>query len=235
MITELKRIHSLDPEHLPVEIALIEYLAAKFSSLPQIASFDTAFHHEMPLLAKMIAIPRRYETKGVHRYGFHGISFSYLMEELAKQSPTQANGHIILAHFGSGASLAAVLNGRSVDTTMGFTPAAGLLMGTRSGDIDLGLVSYMAKSEKMTPDEFNHLINHESELLGISETSSDMRELLSKESEDIRAKEAVALFLYQAKNGLVLTQLCSEDSICSSSRAVLAKMRPPFAHASAPD
>lgn len=199
MLAELHEFSLFDPEHLPEELLLTEEFHRQFPDLIQIACFDTAFHHEMPRLAKMLPIPRRYEAKGVHRYGFHGLSYSYLMEELAEQSATQANGRIILAHFGSGASLAAVLHGRSIDTTMGFTPAAGLLMGTRSGDIDPGLVAYMAKSEKMTADEFNHLINHESGLFGISETSSDMKELLAKESTDIRAKEAVALFCYQAK------------------------------------
>jgi acetate kinase len=137
---------------------------------------------------------------GIQRYGFHGLSYAYLMKELGNVAGTKvAQGRVILAHLGNGASLAAVRDGWSIDTSMGFTPAGGLIMGTRSGDLDPGVAWYMMQAEHLTPQQFNHLINHESGLLGVSETSSDMRDLLAHESEDVRAAEAVALFCYQVK------------------------------------
>lgn len=200
MLAELRRISSFDPEHLPSEIALMEVFAVRFPDVPQIACFDTAFHSTMPRVARLLPIPRRYEATGVQRYGFHGLSYAYLLEELERLAdPPAANGRVILAHLGNGASMAAVRDGRSVDTTMAFTPAAGLVMGTRSGDLDPGLMAFMARSEHMTAAQFDHLINRESGLLGVSETSSDMRDLLARETEDVRAAEAVALFCYQAK------------------------------------
>jgi acetate kinase len=148
----------------------------------------------------LLPIPRRYEAQGVRRYGFHGLSYAYLMQELERIAGTKvANGRVILAHLGSGASMAAVYNRRSLDTTMSFTPAAGLMMSTRSGDIDPGLVSFVCGSEQMTAAQFNKMINHESGLLGVSETNSDMRDLLAIEAVDVRAAEALALFCYQAK------------------------------------
>jgi acetate kinase len=154
----------------------------------------------MPRVAKLLPIPRRFDAKGIRRYGFHGLSYTYLMEELSHvEGSNVANGRVILAHLGSGASLAAVREGKSIDTSMGFTPAGGLTMGTRPGDLDPGVAWYIMRSENLTPVEFSNLINHSSGLLGISETSSDMRDLLAKETTDVRAAEAVALFCYQAK------------------------------------
>ncbi len=200
MLTELKRIRSFDPEHLPFQIALMEVFAAKFPDVPQVACFDTAFHSNMPRVARLLPIPRRYEAQGVQRYGFHGLSYAWLMQELERVAGAKAaNGRVILAHLGNGASMAAVREGRSIDTTMGFTPAAGLVMSTRSGDMDPGLVSFLARSEGMTASQFDQMVNHESGLLGVSETSSDMRDLLAREAKDVRAAEAVALFCYQAK------------------------------------
>ena len=200
MLAELRRIRSFDPEHLPGEIALMEACAAKFPDTLQIACFDTAFHSDMPRVAKLLPIPRRYEGQGLRRYGFHGLSYTYLMQELERLAGAEAaGGRVILAHLGNGASMAAVRDGHSLDTTMAFTPAAGLVMGTRSGDVDPGLVSFLAQSEKMSAPDFDHMVNHESGLLGISETSSDMRDLLARETDDVRAAEAVALFCYEAK------------------------------------
>lgn len=193
MVAELRRLRAFDPEHLPAEIALMEMLAEKFPGIPQIACFDTAFHSAMPRVAKLLPIPRRYEAQGVQRYGFHGLSYEYLL------SQPGLNGRVILAHLGNGASMAAVRDGQPVDTTMAFTPAAGLVMSTRSGDIDPGLIAFLARSDQMTAAQFTRMVNHESGLLGISETSSDMRDLLARESADVRAAEAVALFCYQAK------------------------------------
>lgn len=200
MLVELRRISSFDPEHLPSEIALMEVFAAKFPNVPQIACFDTAFHSTMPRVARLLPIPRRYEAQGVQRYGFHGLSYAYLMQELQGVPDARAaNGRVILAHLGNGASMAAVRDGRSVDTSMALTPSAGLVMSTRAGDLDPGLMSFLARNEQMTLAQFDHMVNRESGLLGVSETSSDMQDLLVRATDDVRAAEAVALFCYQAK------------------------------------
>ena len=199
-VDTLRRLDLFDPQHLPQEILLIEAFQRRFPKLPQVACFDTAFFHGLPRVAQLLPIPRRYEGQGVRRYGFHGLSYAYLMEELARQAGAKvAAGRVILAHLGNGASLAAVRDGRSIDTSMGFTPAAGVPMGTRSGDLDPGLISYFARSENMNPQQFDDMINFQSGLLGVSETSSDMRELLLRESRDVRAAEAIALFCYQVR------------------------------------
>jgi len=200
LLDELRRIMPYDPEHLPLEIELIEAFRQRHPKRPQVACFDTAFHRTMPRVARLLPIPRRYEAMGVQRYGFHGLSYAYLMEELARLGdPAAITGRVILAHLGNGASMAAVRDGRSIDTSMGFTPASGLVMGTRSGDLDPGLVSFMARSEQTTAPQFDRMVNHEAGLLGISETSSDLRDLLAQEADDVRAAEAVALFCYQAR------------------------------------
>ncbi|MEO8168553.1 MAG: acetate/propionate family kinase, partial [bacterium] len=200
LLDELHRITPYDPDHLPHEIELIEAFRQRHPKLSQVACFDTAFHCTMPRVAKLLPIPRRFDAKGIQRYGFHGLSYAYLMEELARLGdPAATTGRVILAHLGNGASLAAVRAGKSIDTSMGFTPAGGLTMGSRPGDLDPGVAWYMMKSENLTPKQFNNLINHDSGLIGISETSSDMRDLLAKEADDVRATEAVALFCYQAK------------------------------------
>jgi acetate kinase len=200
LMDELRRISPNDPDHLPREIELIEMLRQRHPKLPQVACFDTAFHQTMPRVAKLLPIPRRFDAKGIQRYGFHGLSYAYLMEELARLGdPSAKKGRIILAHLGNGASLAAVRDGKSIDTSMCFTPTAGLVMSTRSGDLDPGLAPYLARTEKMTTQQFYKMVNHESGLLGVSETSSDMRDLLNHEKHDVRAAEAVALFCYQAK------------------------------------
>ena len=203
VLDALRRIVPYDPDHLPGEIGAIEALQLLDPKLPQVACFDTAFHHDLPRAAQIIAIPRRYEAAGVRRYGFHGLSYAYLMEELARVAgPGAARGRVILAHLGSGASLAAVRNGRCLETTMGLTPTSGLVMGTRCGDIDPGLVRFLVQAEGLTIDQFHDLVNHESGLLGVSESSSDLRDLLSRQESDVRAAEAVELFCYRAKTGL---------------------------------
>jgi acetate kinase len=200
LLDELHRISPYDPDHLPREIELIEAFRQRHPKLPQLACFDTAFHQTMPRVAKLLPIPRRFDAKGIQRYGFHGLSYAYLMEELTRLGdPAAKTGRVILAHLGNGASLAAVRDGKSIDTSMGFTPTAGLVMSTRSGDLDPGLAPYLSRTEKMTTPQFYKMVNHESGLLGISETSSDMRDLLDHEKSDVRAAEAVALFCYQAK------------------------------------
>jgi acetate kinase len=200
LLDELHRISPYDPEHLPLEIALIEALRQRHPKLPQLACFDTAFHRDMPRVAKLLPIPRRFDAKGIQRYGFHGLSYAFLMEELARLGdPAASKGRVILAHLGNGASMAAVRDGKSIDTSMGFTPTAGLPMSTRSGDLDPGLVGYLARTEQMSATQFHRMANHESGLLGVSEISSDLRDLLAQEAGDRRAEEAVALFCYQAK------------------------------------
>ncbi|MHB1922391.1 MAG: acetate/propionate family kinase [Chitinophagaceae bacterium] len=200
LLDELRQIIPFDPEHLPVEIKLVEAFGKKFPSLLQIACFDTSFHSNMPPVAKLLPIPRRYRAMGIKRYGFHGLSFAYLMEELIRiAGKKKAKGKIILAHLGNGASLAALKDGKSLDTSMGFTPSSGLIMGTRTGDLDPGVAWYLMQKGKLSPGQFSDLINHQSGLLGISETSSDMRELKKCQGTDPRAAEAIELFCYQTK------------------------------------
>jgi acetate kinase len=199
MLDELLPLRQFDPEHMPAEIALIREFGRRFPGVPQIACFDTAFHHDMPRVAKLLPLPRRYDRKGVRRYGFHGLSYTYLMRELRRVAGAAAQGKVILAHLGNGASMAAVRGGRSIDTTMAFTPTAGLVMSTRSGDLDPGVFAYLMRTEGMTAKQFTRMINAESGLLGISESSPDVRDLLKRERRDVRAAEALALFCYQAR------------------------------------
>ena len=200
MVAELHRLSPFDPDHMPEELLLTEAFHHRFPHLPQVACFDTAFHHDLPRVAQLLPIPRRYEAQGVRRYGFHGLSYAFLTEELARLGdPAATTGRVILGHLGNGASLAAVRDGKSVDTSMSFTPTAGVPMSTRSGDLDPGLVWYLARTEKMNAKQFNEMVNFQSGLLGISETSSDMRDLLNRETQDVRAAEAVAVFCYQVK------------------------------------
>jgi acetate kinase len=200
LLAELRRIEPYDPDHLPGEIELVDTFRKRHPKLPQVACFDTAFHHSLPRVAWQLPIPRRFSVQGVRRYGFHGLSYAYLVEELTRVAGVKAaRGRVILAHLGNGASLAAVQDGRSIDTSMGFTPTAGLPMGTRTGDLDPGVAAYLARTERITAKRFYEMANHESGLLGVSGISFDMRELLAKEARDARAAEAVSLFCYQAK------------------------------------
>ena len=226
LLDDLHRITPYDPEHLPLEIELIEAFRQRHPKLPQVVCFDTAFHRTMPRVASLLPIPRRYEAAGVRRYGFHGLSYEFLMEELARLGdPAATKGRVILAHLGNGASLAAVLDGKSIDTSMGFTPTSGLVMSRRSGDLDPGLVSYLARTEQMSATQFQEMVTHASGLLGVSEISSDVRDLLARESDDVRAAEAVALFCYQAKNGLAPSPRRSVDWTRLSSQEASARTR----------
>ena len=203
LMDELQGYAWIDPQHLPGEIDLIDAFRSRTPALPQVVCFDTAFHSHMPRVATQLAIPRRLESKGLRRYGFHGLSYTYLLEEIARLgSVTAAQGRIILTHLGNGASMAAVHRGQSIDTSMGLTPASGLPMGTRSGDVDPGLAFFLERTGQMTSQAVNNMLNYESGLFGLSETSSDMSDLLERESSDFRAAEAVALFCYQAKKWL---------------------------------
>lgn len=202
LLEELRGITATDPDHLPVELAMIDGVSRSRPGLPQVACFDTLFHRDLPRVAATLPIPRRLEAQGVRRYGFHGLSYTWLMETLGRVDGQASEGRVILAHLGGGASLAAVREGRCIDTTMSFTPTAGLVMGTRSGDLDPGLGPYLHRTAGMTVEQFQTMINHESGLLGVSETSGDMQKLLALEASDPRAAEAVALFCYQASKGI---------------------------------
>jgi acetate kinase len=203
LVSDLHRLAALDPSHLPAEIAILEEMVRRAPGVPQVACFDTAFHATMPAVARRIAIPRRYELAGVRRYGFHGLSYTYLMEELGRVAGEKAaRGRVVLAHLGSGASLAAVRDGRCIDTTMGFTPASGIPMSTRTGDLDPGVVLYWLRDERLSIAQIDDLIHHRSGLLGVSETSGDMAELLAREPVDPRAAGAVELFCYRAKKAV---------------------------------
>ena len=200
MLAELRRFSPFVPDHLPSGIMLMETMGRDCSRVPQVACFDTAFHRDMPRVAKLLPIPRRLDAEGIQRYGFHGLSYAYLMEELERTAgAAAARGRVVLAHLGNGASMAAVRDGKGIDTTMAFTPTAGLVMSTRPGDLDPGLFTYLARVEGMTGEQFHQMINKQSGLLGVSEISPDMRDLLAREAADVRAREAVALFCYQAR------------------------------------
>lgn len=198
MMQELRQLADYAPEHLPAEIAMIEACARRLGDLLQVACFDTAFHRGMPTVARLLPIPRRFSDAGVERFGFHGLSYTYLLHQVRQIAGHEAaNGRLILAHLGNGVSLAAVKDGRSIDTTMGFTPAAGIPMSTRAGDLDPGLVLYLNRLEGMDAKAFDRMVNHESGLLGVSGTSSDVRDLLAREADDRCAAEAIALFCYR--------------------------------------
>jgi acetate kinase len=197
---ELKRLIPFAPGHLPAEIALIEAVAEHYPGVLQIACFDTDFHRSLPPVAALLPIPRRFHAMGIRRYGFHGISYTGLMQELVRRGePTAVRGAVILAHLGGGSSLAAVRDGVGIDTSMGFTPASGLPMGTRSGDLDPGLPGFLARTEGMTAAGFDRMVHEESGLLGLSGTGSDLRDLLVLEPTDPHAREAVDLFCYQTR------------------------------------
>ena len=200
LLANLRSLLRFDPQHLPLELRLIEAVRERRPDLRQVACFDTAFHRDMPRVAQMLPIPRRYFARGVRRYGFHGLSFQHLLTELRHiGDPAVSQGRIVLAHLGGGASVAAVLRGRSIDTSMGLTPTAGLIMGSRSGDLDPGLVGFLNRTENMSVDRFQAMVNGESGLLGISEYSADMRDLLAQEGCNGQAADAVEAFCYQAR------------------------------------
>lgn len=200
VLDELRRSIPFDLSHLPGEIALIEAAGRQFPEVRQIACFDTAFHRHLPPVAQLLPIPRRFSDAGVRRLGFHGLSYTYLMDELRRVgNPDEADDRVILAHLGAGASLAALRNSKPIDTSMAFTPTAGLVMATRPGDLDPGLVMHMMRSEKLNPDQVDELLSHECGLLGIHGGTADMRELLSCRDSDPHAAAAVEIFCYQLR------------------------------------
>jgi len=200
LLAELRTFTAFDPEHLPVELELVATFRTLLPHVQQVACFDTAFHHDLPPAAKLLAIPRKLSDKGVRRYGFHGLSYAYIVEELRRvEGDVAARGKVVIAHLGSGASLVALRDGKPVDTTMSMTPASGIPMSTRSGDLDPGLALYLARTENYDAKQFNRMANFESGLLGISEATGDMKKLLEMEDANERAKDAIDIFCYQAK------------------------------------
>lgn len=195
VLEALRALIPLAPLHQPQPIAAIETLARLHPGVLQAACFDTAFHHTQPPVAAAFALPRRLSEAGVRRYGFHGLSYDYIAGELARRLPALAQGRVVAAHLGAGASLCALQAGRSIATTMGFTALDGLPMGTRCGALDPGVVLHLQEAMGMSPAQVSHLLHHQSGLLGVSGLSGDMRVLLA--SDDPRAGEAVALFVYR--------------------------------------
>jgi acetate kinase len=200
LLQALNALVPLAPDHLPQEIKAISEFSRLHPDVMQVACFDTAFHRSMPDVAQLYALPEDVRRQGVLRYGFHGLSYEYILSELNRVAGAEiANGRVIIAHLGNGASMGAFRNGNSVDTTMGFTPAGGLVMSTRSGDLDPGVLVYLLREKGFDASALNRLVNKQAGLLGASGTSSSMKELLDKEQSDARAAGAVGLFCYQAK------------------------------------
>jgi acetate kinase len=199
-LDQLERLVPFAPNHLPAAIALVKAMRQARPNVPHIACFDTAFHHDLPEVARRLPIPRSYDEKGVRRYGFHGLSYAYLLQELRRRAGQEAaSGAVVLAHLGNGSSVAAVRGGRSVDTSMCFTPLGGVIMSTRSGDLDPGLVTYIARSGGLTPDQIEDLLSHKAGLLAISGSTGDMRQLLERERTDEACRLAVDMYAYQIK------------------------------------
>jgi acetate kinase len=197
---ELGRLVSFAPNHLPDELALIDATRQRCPNVAQVACFDTAFHRHLPDVARRLPIPARFDAAGVHAYGFHGLSYTFLMGELERTAGADvARANVILAHLGSGSSLTAVRDRQSVDTTMTFTPTGGVVMSTRAGDLDPSLVTYLARQAQTTTDDVERLLTRESGLLGVSGTSGDMRILIEREDADSAARLAVDLYCYRIR------------------------------------
>ena len=200
LIESLEQLSPFAPEHLPQALAAVRYVGKKLPDVVQAACFDTAFHRSMPTVARLYPLPENVRQQGVQRYGFHGLSCEYLLTELQKEEGGKAlPGKIILAHLGHGASMTAVQDGKSVDTSMGFSPAGGLVMSTRTGDLDPGVMLFLQEQSRLSPEEIKDMVNRRSGLLGVSGKSSDMRDLLETEMDDGAAHDAVELFCYQAR------------------------------------
>lgn len=188
----------LAPNHLPNEIKTIKLFRSAFPDIPQVACFDTFFHRNLPSYVKYYPLPKKYANKGLMRYGFHGLSYEYILDKLLKENPAVKKQKIIIAHLGNGASMAAVVNGVSTDTTMGLSPAGGLVMGTRTGDLDPGVPLFLLKQAKLSTTELDELLNKDSGLKAIAGTS-DLQQLLKNEATEPKAKEALMVFCYTAK------------------------------------
>ena len=215
LVEELRPLASLDPDHTPQSLAVIAESQRLFPAARHFACFDSAFHRTMPVVAQLYPLPRRFFDQGILRFGFHGLSCEYIISRLRSLHPAAAEGRLIVAHLGSGASLTAVAAGQSVDTTMGFSPTSGITMSTRSGDLDPTILLHMQDTLHKSTADLRALTNQQSGLLGISGSTSDMRELLEREVWDAAAAEAVALFCYIAKKhlGALMTVLGGIDTL----------------------
>lgn len=198
---DLKALTPFVPLHQPASLSAMRVMLDKSPDIPQVACFDTAFHSTMPDYAKRFALPRKYFDKGVRRYGFHGLSYQYIVQHLQEEKSPLATGKLVVAHLGNGASVTAIENGKCIDTSMSFTPLDGLVMGTRTGHIDAAIILYMLQEEKLSPDEIENVIWKKSGLLGISDISSDMRDIMSEINTNgakrENAKQALDLFIYR--------------------------------------
>lgn len=218
MLAELDKLALFDSRHMPAAIAAIQALQQRFPATPQVASFDTTLFTDLPFVAQLTTLPRKYQALGLRRYGFHGLSYQYLLGKFSEIAGAQAaNGRVIIAHLGSGSSIAAFHKGQPLDTTMGFSPTSGIPMSTRAGDIDPGVVAFL-RSQGVEGDAFDRVVNEQSGLLGVSELSADMLTLLQQENINTHAAEAVELFCYQARKaiGSLTAVLGGVDSIIFS-------------------
>lgn len=203
VLHDLRQLIPFAPNHLPGELALVERTADRHPDIAQYACFDTAFHADLPDIARRLPIPAAYDAQGIRRYGFHGLSYTYLLEEFRRLAgPEAAAGRLVFAHLGNGSSLAAVHHGRSIDTTMAFTPLGGVIMSTRSGDLDPGIITYLTRNEQLSADQLEDLLSHHSGLRGISGDSSDMRVLLEREAIDPSSRLAVEMYVYSVKKAI---------------------------------
>jgi acetate kinase len=199
----LAKLEPLDPDHLTLELKAIKTVRRFYPDVTQVACFDTAFHRHMPTVAQQYPLPRKLWRDGLRRFGFHGLSYEFLIHELAGVAGAKvAHGRVIIAHLGSGASITAIRGGQSVDTTMGFTPTGGLMMGTRSGDLDPGVMLYLLREGGLSSSELSDLVNERAGLLGVSGVSSDLRVLFAQSENNPHAAEAIELFCYEAKKNL---------------------------------
>jgi acetate kinase len=198
LLAMLRRLVRFAPNHLPDEIQLIEGARRLRPDVPQLVCFDTAFHSDLPAVARRLPIPQAYDAQGVRRYGFHGLSYTFLLHELRRRAGSlQAGGKVVLMHLGNGSSLAAVCEGRCIDTSMGFTPIGGVVMSTRSGDLDPGVVTYIARATGFDADRVEHELSHRSGLEGVSGGVRDMRDLLAREANDEACRLAVSIYCYE--------------------------------------
>ena len=214
LMTELRGFQEIDPGHMPQALAAVESMAVRYPAVPQFVCFDTAFHRSMGSIAQRYPLPRWTVDAGVRRYGFHGLSCEFIVSALARIDPRAADGRLLIAHLGNGASITAVHRGASVDTTMGFSPCGGLMMGTRSGDLDPTIVTYLARIRKCTVEDLQRLVNEESGLLGVSDVSQDMRDVLGHAGSP-RVAEAIELYCYIARKhvGALAAALDGVDTI----------------------
>jgi len=200
VIEHLKELIPFAPRHLPAEIDLIEVCGTQFPEVPQYACFDTGFYKDLPRVSQLLPLPRKYESQGVRRYGFHGLSHEYVMAYLREvMHESVESKKIILAHLGSGASLTAVLDGKPIETSMGFTPTSGIPMGTRSGDIDPSLFEFFTQVVGLSLEEFSHMVNYESGIKGVSGITADMEKLLENAPSNEHAAEAVTFFCHHVR------------------------------------